>query len=58
MKELIAITRGGQGSPVVSACELYEFLDVKSRFNDWINGRIGRYGFVENVDYIVLTGEG
>lgn len=55
MQELIQITTGGQGSPVVSARELHEFLEVKSRFNDWIKNRINKYRFNEGADFITLT---
>ncbi|UHG93191.1 antA/AntB antirepressor family protein [Spirosoma oryzicola] len=55
MKELIAITTGGQGSPVVSARELHEFLGVKSRFADWIKVRVVKYKFLEGTDYEILN---
>ncbi len=51
MKELIKITTNEQGQQLVSARELHEFLDVKSRFNDWIRIKIEKYGFEENEDY-------
>ena len=35
----------------VSARELHEVLKVKSRFNDWINNRINKYGFESEYDY-------
>ena len=35
---------------LVSARELYEFIDGKERFTRWI-GRMFEYGFVEHVDY-------
>lgn len=55
MEELIKVATDGQGSSVVSARELHCFLDVKSRFNDWIKNRIIKYGFVEDRDYVALT---
>jgi phage anti-repressor protein len=55
MNELIRITQDEQGSQVVSARELYGFLEVKSRFNDWIKNRIIKYGFLEDRDYVALT---
>ena len=39
----------------VNARELHEFLDVSSRYNDWIRNRISKYGFEENIDYVCLT---
>lgn len=52
MKELIKITEQN-GQKAVSARELYEFLEVETRFNDWII-RMFEYGFTENIDYQVL----
>ena len=34
---------------------LHSFLEVETRFNDWINRRISEYGFIENVDFITIT---
>ena len=51
MKELIKINNDG----LVSARELHEKLEVKTRFNDWINGRIKKYEFIENSDFIAIT---
>lgn len=39
------------GRQLVSARELHEFLEVKSRFNDWIKNRIEKYDFVDGDDY-------
>lgn len=52
MQELIKITERN-GQQVVSARELHLFLEVETRFNDWII-RMFEYGFIENVDYQVL----
>lgn len=38
----------------VSARELYEFLEVSSKYNDWIK-RMMEYGFHENIDYRAVT---
>lgn len=38
---------------VVNARELHEFLEVGTKFADWIKGRIDKYGFTENEDFIV-----
>lgn len=37
--------------PIVSARELYEFLEVTERFNNWFNRQL-QYGFEENQDYV------
>ena len=34
---------------------LFGFLDVNSKFADWITRRISQYDFIENQDYIVKT---
>ncbi|OOR88003.1 hypothetical protein B0181_09240 [Moraxella caviae] len=39
----------------VNARHLHKNLGVKSRFNDWIKIRIHEYGFIQNVDYILVT---
>lgn len=50
MNELIKITEK-EGQQLVSARELHEFLEVNSRFNDWIGNRIRKYEFEEGNDY-------
>jgi phage anti-repressor protein len=35
----------------VNARDLYAFLEVKQRFNDWITKRIAQYGFVQGIDF-------
>ena len=51
MNELIKVEINENHEQIVSARLLYEFLEVKSRFNDWINNRIDKYGFIEGEDY-------
>ena len=55
MKELIKIQTNEVGENCISARELHEGLEIKSRFNDWITSRIKKYGFIENEDYTCLT---
>lgn len=52
MNELIKITET-HGRKAVSARELYDFLEVNTKFSDWCN-RMFEYGFDENKDYIVV----
>ena len=40
--------------PTVSARDLHEGLEIKTRFNDWFP-RMTEYGFSENVDYGAIT---
>ena len=53
MNSLIIITTNEQGSQVVSARDLHEFLDVATPFNKRIV-RMIEYGFDENTDYTRL----
>lgn len=54
MNELIKIQER-DGKKAISARELHDFLEVKTRFNDWIARRIEQYDLIENVDYLSLT---
>jgi phage anti-repressor protein len=54
MNELVKI-RTVNGESAVNARELHEALNSKARFTDWISYRIDQYGFVENVDYQILS---
>ena len=53
--ELIKLTKNSQGIETVNARELHAFLEVKTRFNDWIANRISEFGFAENKDFVSLT---
>ena len=53
--ELIKLTKNSQGIETVNARELHAFLEVKTRFNDWIANRISEFGFSENKDFVSLT---
>lgn len=46
-----------QNQPVqlCNACELHSFLEIQTRYNDWIKNRINEYGFIQNEDYLVIT---
>lgn len=54
--EIIKV-KNENGINLVSARELHEFLEVKSRFNDWIENRIEKYEFTENSDYTKILVE-
>ena len=58
MNELIKITTNEDGVQCVSARELYEGLKVKRDFTTWIKGRISKYDFIENENYMVFTKTG
>ena len=55
MNQLILLQKqiiNGNTIETVNAKELYEFLEVRSKFADCIKNRIEKYGFVENQDFI------
>lgn len=52
--ELIKVTTNEEGKRLVSARELHEFLEVKTKYADWFT-RMKGYGFEENIDYILVT---
>ncbi|MDO4782654.1 MAG: antA/AntB antirepressor family protein [Capnocytophaga felis] len=54
MTELITITEQN-GQRAVNARELHEFLEVQSKFADWIKNRINEYGFIENQDFVSVS---
>lgn len=53
MNAIVQITESN-GHQLVDARELYTFLEVETRFADWMKRRIKEYGFVEGVDYTSL----
>lgn len=56
MNELIRIEKsnvGGDLIETINARELHSFLEVGRDYTSWIKGRIGKYGFVENQDYVL-----
>ena len=58
MNELIKIESkeiGNESVQTVNARELHAFLEVSSRYNDWIRNRIEQYDFVENQDFVCVT---
>lgn len=60
MPDLIPLashTIGAETLQTVNARELHTFLDVKTRFNDWITKRISTYQFAQDIDYTVLIFE-
>lgn len=39
----------------VNAREIHQYLNVKTRFNDWIKRAIEKYDFQENIDYSKMS---
>lgn len=57
-QNLIPVFNGKISSSETLLCDarkLHEFLQVSSRFNDWIKNRINEYGFQENQDFMSFT---
>lgn len=52
---LIPVYENEQRDPVVNARELHGFLEINSKFADWIKNRIEKYGFVEGQDFITIS---
>lgn len=55
MNELIVIKKSmidGSECDSVDARELYDALESKQQFSDWIKSRIKKYGFVQEVDFV------
>jgi anti-repressor protein len=52
---LIRIELNEEGRRVVSARELHAFLEVKTRFNDWIIRRIVEYRLLEGIDFAIIN---
>ena len=58
MNQLIPLhsqTINGNAIETVSARELHTFLEVNTKFADWIKNRINEYDFVENQDFLTFT---
>ena len=58
MTQLIPLhsqTIDGNAVETVNARELHAFLEVRSKFADWIKNRISEYEFVENQDFVCVT---
>lgn len=56
--ELIPVTNrliGNHQIPTANARELHAFLQVKSKFAEWINRRINEYKFIENQDFVIVS---
>jgi anti-repressor protein len=50
MEELIKVTANEKGAKIVSARELYDYLEVSERFSRFMDRNL-EFGFEENIDY-------
>lgn len=58
MSNLIPVFNGlinQDQTQLVDAKLLHSFLEVETRFNDWIDRRIKEYEFIKNQDLILIT---
>ena len=53
-QQLIPLQQNDNGEVIISGRELHEFLEVKTRYNDWFT-RMKEYGFVEDIDFAAIT---
>lgn len=56
MTELIKIEINENNEQLINARELYNFLEIKKDFSDWIKQMID-YGFVEDLDFTTFLGK-
>ncbi|EDP7447944.1 phage antirepressor Ant [Listeria monocytogenes] len=56
MQELVATHKNESGDIIVSARDLHEFLEVKTKYKDWFP-RMVEYGFVKGVDFLEIEFE-
>ena len=57
MDSLIQISKNtinGSETNSVNAREIHKYLEVKTKFADWIKRAIEKYDFIENQDYAIL----
>ena len=53
--DLIRIQTNENCEQVVSGRELHEFLEVRTKYADWIGRKIRKYGFAENRDFVLVS---
>jgi len=52
--DLIPINSNMGGKRTVNARDLHEFLESKQDFSTWIKKRVKQYGFLENLDFLII----
>ncbi len=55
MYNLIKVQTNENNEQVVSGRDLHEFLEVKTKYVDWMKRKIEDYGFIENRDFIEVN---
>lgn len=54
MQKLIHINTNDNGEQLVSGRDLHEFLEIESKYTDWIK-RMIEYGFEDNKDFLLVA---
>ena len=57
MEELITVKKTKFNSAEVNSVnsrDIYEYLQINTKYADWIKRAIEKYGFEENVDFVIL----
>ena len=55
MEELIKISVNEEQEQVVSGRELHEFLEVKTQYSKWVERKVEKYNFIENMDFVLVS---
>lgn len=55
--ELVPVYKNQEGSKLVNARELHEWLGIQTSFKDWVIRRIVEYAFIENKDFSSFLSE-
>jgi phage anti-repressor protein len=51
---IVPVYEDGDGRTLVNARELHSFLGSRQEFAHWIKGRIEKYGFFSDEDYLII----
>lgn len=55
MYELIKVQTNENNEQVVSGRDLHKFLEVGTQYSKWIERKIEKYGFIENIDFATVS---
>lgn len=54
IKKAFAEHKSGELPVAVNARDIHAWLEVGRDFSNWIKGRIDKYGFIEEIDYVIV----
>ena len=55
MEELVKVNLNENNEQVVEGRELHQFLGVKTQYTKWLERKVEKYGFIENIDFITIS---